>query len=53
MTMNDFAEKEYRTPNNWISIVDAIILPLLEDKAQSTDEERKEEKRLFLLLITL
>ena len=25
MTMNDFAEKQYRTPRDWVDIVDAII----------------------------
>ena len=25
MTMNDFADKEYRTPREWVDIVEAII----------------------------
>ena len=25
MTMNDFADKEYRTPRDWVDIVDALI----------------------------
>ena len=25
-TMNDFAEKEFSTPNDWVSTADAIIL---------------------------
>ena len=26
MTMNDFADKEYRTPRDWVDIVDTIIM---------------------------
>ena len=26
MTMNEFADKEYRTPREWVDIVEAIIL---------------------------